>query len=140
MISSAARCVRGEPLLAVQTLRVTRASLPKPLPWRTGSGFDLLIAEAFTALRLSKLAHSHSTLRYGRCSILSLWSDYVGNHRRPPSGRRRPNRDRSSEAQHDSNLTHNYASEKELQAVLSDCGISEETIASHLKLLAQMGM
>jgi len=40
--------------------------------------------------------------------------------------------------QHDSNPTHNYASEKEVRAVLSDFGISEETIASHLKLLAQM--
>ena len=41
--------------------------------------------------------------------------------------------------QHDSNPTHNYASEKEVQAVLSEFGISEETIASHLKLLSQMG-
>ena len=41
--------------------------------------------------------------------------------------------------QHDSNPTNNYASEKEVQAVLSEFGISEETIASHLKLLAQMG-
>jgi hypothetical protein len=41
--------------------------------------------------------------------------------------------------QHDSNPTHNYASEKEVRAVLSDFGISEESIASHLKLLAQMG-
>ena len=41
--------------------------------------------------------------------------------------------------QHDSNPTHNYPSEKEVRAVLSDFGISEETIASHLKLLAQMG-
>ena len=41
--------------------------------------------------------------------------------------------------QHDSNPTHNYPSEKEVRAVLSDFGISEETLASHLKLLAQMG-
>jgi hypothetical protein len=41
--------------------------------------------------------------------------------------------------QHDSNPTHNYSSEKEARAVLSDFGISEEIIASHLRLLAQMG-
>ena len=41
--------------------------------------------------------------------------------------------------QHDSNPTHNYPSEKEARAVLLDFGIGEETIASHLKLLAQMG-
>jgi hypothetical protein len=41
--------------------------------------------------------------------------------------------------QHDSHLTLEYSSEKEARAVLSDFGISEETIASHLKLLAQMG-
>src|SRR6266576_6284129 len=41
--------------------------------------------------------------------------------------------------QHDSNPSHNYPSEQEVRAVLSDFGISEETIASHLKLLAQMG-
>ena len=46
---------------------------------------------------------------------------------------------RVSRPQHDSNLTHNYRSEREVRAVLSDFGISEETIASHLKLLAQMG-
>ena len=42
--------------------------------------------------------------------------------------------------QHDSNPSHNYPSEQEVRAVLSDFGISEETIASHLKLLAQMGV
>ena len=41
--------------------------------------------------------------------------------------------------QPDSNPTQDYPSEKEVRAVLSDFGISEETIASHLKLLAQMG-
>jgi hypothetical protein len=41
--------------------------------------------------------------------------------------------------QHDSNPTHNYRSESEVRAVLSDFGVSEETIASHLKLLTQMG-
>ena len=42
-------------------------------------------------------------------------------------------------SQHDSNLRHNYPREKEVRAVLSDFGISEELIASHLKLLARMG-
>ena len=41
--------------------------------------------------------------------------------------------------QHDSNATHDYASDKEVRAVLSDFGMSEETITSHLKLLAKMG-
>jgi hypothetical protein len=52
MISSVARCVRGGRLSVVQTLRATLANLLKPLPWRTKCGFDLLIDEAFTALRL----------------------------------------------------------------------------------------
>jgi hypothetical protein len=41
--------------------------------------------------------------------------------------------------QHDSNSTHNYASDKEVRAVLSDFGMSEDTITSHLQLLAKMG-
>jgi hypothetical protein len=41
--------------------------------------------------------------------------------------------------QHDANPTHDYPSEKEAQTVLADFGISEDLIASHLKLLAQMG-
>ena len=41
--------------------------------------------------------------------------------------------------QHDSNPAHNYPSEKDARAVLVDFGISEGAIASHLKLLAQMG-
>ena len=40
--------------------------------------------------------------------------------------------------QHDSNPTHNYPTE-EARTVLSDFGISQERIDSHLKLLAQMG-
>jgi hypothetical protein len=41
--------------------------------------------------------------------------------------------------QHDSKPSHNYRSEKEVRAVLSNFGISDKLIASHLKLLAQMG-
>jgi len=41
--------------------------------------------------------------------------------------------------QHDANPTQNYPSEKEVRAILSDFGISEDLIASHLKLLAQIG-
>jgi hypothetical protein len=45
----------------------------------------------------------------------------------------------NSSGEHDSTPSQSYAFEKELRAVLSDFGISEELIASHLKLLAQMG-
>jgi hypothetical protein len=41
--------------------------------------------------------------------------------------------------QHDANPTQHYPSEEEVREVLSDFGISEETLASHLKLLAQIG-
>jgi len=41
--------------------------------------------------------------------------------------------------QHDANPTHDYPSEKEARTVLADFGISEDLIASHLKLLAPMG-
>ena len=41
--------------------------------------------------------------------------------------------------QHDSNLTQSFPSQKDVHAVLSDLGIDEKTIDSHLKLLAQMG-
>ncbi len=41
--------------------------------------------------------------------------------------------------QHDSRPAHNYPSDKEARAVLSVFGISDDLIASHLKLLAQMG-
>jgi hypothetical protein len=41
--------------------------------------------------------------------------------------------------QHDANPTHDYPSEKDARTVLADFGISEELMASHLKLLAQMG-
>ena len=46
---------------------------------------------------------------------------------------------RVARPQHDSSRGQNYPSEKEVRAVLADFGISEELIASHLKLLAQMG-
>jgi hypothetical protein len=41
--------------------------------------------------------------------------------------------------QHDSNPAHDYPSKKDVRAVLSGFGISEEKIDTHLKLLAQMG-
>jgi hypothetical protein len=41
--------------------------------------------------------------------------------------------------QHDVNPTHDYPSEKMVRDVLVDLGVSEDLIASHLKLLAQMG-
>lgn len=42
--------------------------------------------------------------------------------------------------QHDSKARREYQSEKEVRAVLVDFGISEDQIASHLKLLAQAGV
>ena len=47
---------------------------------------------------------------------------------------------RVARPQHDSNPMHEYSSEKEVRDVLIDFGVSEELIASHLKLLAQMGI
>jgi hypothetical protein len=41
--------------------------------------------------------------------------------------------------QHDANPTRHYPSEKEARTVFADFEINEETITSHLKLLAQMG-
>jgi hypothetical protein len=41
--------------------------------------------------------------------------------------------------QYDANPNHDYPSEKEVRDVLVDLGVSEELIASHLKLLTQMG-
>ena len=46
---------------------------------------------------------------------------------------------RVARPQHDSNPMHEYSSEKEVRDVLVDLGVSEELIASHHKLLAQMG-
>ena len=46
---------------------------------------------------------------------------------------------RVARPQHDSNPTHDYPSEEEVRAILLDFGISEGTIASHLKLMAQAG-
>jgi hypothetical protein len=45
---------------------------------------------------------------------------------------------RVTKPQHDSNPVREYPSEKAARAVLSHFGISEDLIASHLKLLAQM--
>jgi hypothetical protein len=46
---------------------------------------------------------------------------------------------RVARPQHDSNPMHEYSSEKEARTILVDFGISEDLVASHLKLLAQMG-
>jgi len=46
---------------------------------------------------------------------------------------------RVARPQHDSKPMHEYSSEKEVRAVLSNFGISEGAIESHLKLLAQVG-
>ena len=42
--------------------------------------------------------------------------------------------------QHDSNAQQEYHSEKEICAVLSDFGISEGAIVSHLRLLSKTGV
>jgi hypothetical protein len=46
---------------------------------------------------------------------------------------------RVARPQHDSNLTQEYPSSKEVRPVLSILGIGEEAIVSHLKLLEQTG-
>lgn len=46
---------------------------------------------------------------------------------------------RVARPQHDANPTQNYASEEQVRVILSGFGIREELIASHLKLLGQMG-
>ena len=46
---------------------------------------------------------------------------------------------RVARPKHDSKPMHEYSSEKEVRAVLSNFGISEGAIDSHLKLLAQAG-
>jgi len=46
---------------------------------------------------------------------------------------------RVARPQHDSNAAQEYLTETETRAVLLALGIGEETINSHLKLLAQMG-
>ena len=45
----------------------------------------------------------------------------------------------ASRPQHDSNALLEYSSANEVRMVLSTLGMTEETIDSHLKLLAQMG-
>ena len=46
---------------------------------------------------------------------------------------------RVARPQHDSNSMRDYQSEQEARTTLSGFGISEETVSSHLKLLARMG-
>jgi len=46
---------------------------------------------------------------------------------------------RVTRPQHHSNPVQVYPSAKQVRAVLSNFGISEETVDSHLKLLAKMG-
>jgi hypothetical protein len=66
-----------------------------------------------------------------------LETSYACNHQRPSPLDNERIEIGVARPQHDP--TQNYPSERDVRAVLSDLGISEETIDSHLKLLAKMG-